>query len=189
MVEKINAYEQNARFAPSEETNSNLVSEKSKKTRKLGVPLVGMQATSKISIQTMPKPRSTKSSSNHMMYSQYKTSKSHNKLETLDIPRYKLDRRLAERGRSSRRSAKSPSGSRGRTAREPGRRPSFKVSKIKTMPASRSVYNGFGRDSVRRSIKRTTLYAKDDGNEAVRVLTNLCLNPLARSRGSACMMW
>lgn len=39
--------------------------------------------------------------------------------------------------------------------------------------------------------KRKTLYAKDaDGEEAVRVLSNLCLNPLARnSKRASFMMW
>lgn len=39
--------------------------------------------------------------------------------------------------------------------------------------------------------KRKTLYAKDtDGEEAVRVLTSLCLNPLARnSKRASFMMW
>lgn len=84
------------------------------------------------------------------------------------------------------------------------KKPSFKVARTGTFPAkvfrSRVVGGEFfeirktgslkRKSSVRRSDKRRTLYAKDDGEEAVEVLTNLCLNPLARSskRGSF-MMW
>jgi len=39
------------------------------------------------------------------------------------------------------------------------------------------------------SAKRTTLYAKDDGDEAVQVLKSLCLNPLARANPEEDMMW
>ena len=47
----------------------------------------------------------------------------------------------------------------------------------------------FGRSVTRHSVKRSTLYAKDEGNEAAEVLTSLCLNPLARTKSATNMMW
>lgn len=48
----------------------------------------------------------------------------------------------------------------------------------------------FGRRSLKAAAaKRTTLYAKDDGEEAVQVLKGLCLNPLARVNPETDMMW
>lgn len=53
-----------------------------------------------------------------------------------------------------------------------------------------SLVDTFGRKSIKTgSTKRTTLYAKDDGEEAVQVLKNLCLNPLARANPETDMMW
>lgn len=53
-----------------------------------------------------------------------------------------------------------------------------------------SLVDTFGKKPVKASsAKRTTLYAKDDGEEAVQVLKNLCLNPLARSNSETDMMW
>lgn len=51
-----------------------------------------------------------------------------------------------------------------------------------------SLVDTFGRIKA-GSAKRTTLYAKDDGEEAVQVLKNLCLNPLARANPEMDMMW
>lgn len=53
-----------------------------------------------------------------------------------------------------------------------------------------SLMDTFGRKSLKNaSMKRTTLYAKDDGKEPVQVLKNLCLNPLARNNPETDMMW
>lgn len=53
-----------------------------------------------------------------------------------------------------------------------------------------SLVDTFGRKSMKLgSAKRTTLYAKDDGEEAVQVLKSLCLNPLARANPETDMMW
>lgn len=53
-----------------------------------------------------------------------------------------------------------------------------------------SLVDTFGRKSIKTgSAKRTTLYAKDDGEEAVQVLKSLCLNPLARANPEMDMMW
>lgn len=53
-----------------------------------------------------------------------------------------------------------------------------------------SLVDTFGRKSIKTgSAKRTTLYAKDDGEEAVQVLKSLCLNPLARANPETDMMW
>lgn len=53
-----------------------------------------------------------------------------------------------------------------------------------------SLVDTFGKKSFKGgNTKRTTLYAKDDGKDAVEVLKNLCLNPLARSNPEADMMW
>lgn len=51
-----------------------------------------------------------------------------------------------------------------------------------------SLVDTFGRIKA-GSAKRTTLYAKDDGEEAVQVLKSLCLNPLARANPETDMMW
>lgn len=61
------------------------------------------------------------------------------------------------------------------------RRPGIKAS---------SLVDTFGRKWIKGgSAKRTTLYAKDDGEEAVQVLKNLCLNPLARANPETDMIW
>lgn len=53
-----------------------------------------------------------------------------------------------------------------------------------------SLVDTFGRKSIKEgSGKRTTLYAKDDGEEPVQVLKSLCLNPLARANPETDMMW
>jgi len=53
-----------------------------------------------------------------------------------------------------------------------------------------SLVDTFGRRSIKGgSTKRTTLYAKDDGEEPVQVLKSLCLNPLARANSEMNMMW
>lgn len=53
-----------------------------------------------------------------------------------------------------------------------------------------SLIDTLSRRSLKRgSAKRATLYAKDDGDEAVQVLKSLCLNPLARTNPEADMMW
>jgi len=53
-----------------------------------------------------------------------------------------------------------------------------------------SLVDTFGRKSIKGgSAKRTTLYAKDDGEEPVQVLKSLCLNPLARANPETNMMW
>ncbi|KYN03969.1 hypothetical protein ALC62_05173, partial [Cyphomyrmex costatus] len=53
-----------------------------------------------------------------------------------------------------------------------------------------SLMNTFGRKSIKSgNTKRTTLYAKDDGEESIQVLKSLCLNPLARANPETDMMW
>lgn len=89
------------------------------------------------------------------------------------------------------------------------KRPSFKADRVNSMPykqrysrrnalekiGSKDVRthgksSSFGQRSIdKRSLKRSTLYAKDEGTEAAEVLTNLCLNPLARNKGASNMMW
>lgn len=85
-------------------------------------------------------------------------------------------------------------------------RPSFKAKKTGTFSSRGSVKrNGksIGRknkenciaDSLRRkslengSSKRQTLYARDNGDDAVQVLKGLCLNPLARTKSETDMIW
>ncbi|KAK9296697.1 hypothetical protein QLX08_009369 [Tetragonisca angustula] len=86
------------------------------------------------------------------------------------------------------------------------RRPSFKAKRIGTF-SSKSTTKRKGRShgrtdkentltgSFRRksfgtgSVKRQTLYARDDGEEAVQVLKSLCLNPLARTKSETDMIW
>lgn len=87
------------------------------------------------------------------------------------------------------------------------KRPSFKAGRTNPMPYKqrysrrngarttsqdgRKVNGGTLRNgnSTRQSTKRSTLYARDEGNEAVEALANLCLNPLARNKGAANMIW
>ena len=53
-----------------------------------------------------------------------------------------------------------------------------------------SLVDTFGRKSIKGgNAKRTTLYAKDDGEEPVQVLKSLCLNPLARANPETDIMW
>lgn len=89
-------------------------------------------------------------------------------------------------------------------SRRKHRRSSFTVTKVgslssknsfKRMPRrygikASSLVDTFGRKSIKEgSAKRTTLYAKDDGEEPVQVLKSLCLNPLARANPEMDMMW
>lgn len=96
------------------------------------------------------------------------------------------------------------------------RQPSFKVGRINaTLPARHSRDSSFEKlsritfrsvkgeakrnspllgsfrrkSSNRGKDKRKTLYAKADGDDAANVLSNLCLNPLARSKEAANMIW
>lgn len=90
----------------------------------------------------------------------------------------------------------------GSIRKKPSRRPSFRNSRINSLPFKQRSYrrmesgqNEKGRvdgslkrrSFARRSFKRATLYAKDDGSEAVDVLSRLCLNPMARNKGT--MIW
>ncbi|EZA51159.1 hypothetical protein X777_10284 [Ooceraea biroi] len=95
----------------------------------------------------------------------------------------------------------------GRSRRKHFRRSSFTATKVGSLSSKNSFkktarskrYSGIRTRSLmdtlsRRSLKgesakRTTLYAKDDGDEAVRVLKSLCLNPLARTNPETDMMW
>ncbi|KAL2725674.1 Tetraspanin-11 [Vespula squamosa] len=52
-----------------------------------------------------------------------------------------------------------------------------------------SLINTLDRKVSKRNAKRRTLYARDDGEEAVQALKNLCLNPLARNESQEDMMW
>lgn len=49
--------------------------------------------------------------------------------------------------------------------------------------------NTLDRKVFKGNAKRRTLYARDDGEEAVQALKNLCLNPLARNESQENMMW
>lgn len=81
------------------------------------------------------------------------------------------------------------------------KRRSFKVAKVgslstrKVLKAGRdnsekeSIICRFGGSFGRRSGKRTTLYAKNGGDEAVTALKTLCLNPLARNSRGDVMIW
>ncbi|KAF7414358.1 hypothetical protein HZH68_002847 [Vespula germanica] len=52
-----------------------------------------------------------------------------------------------------------------------------------------SLTNTLDRKVSKGNAKRRTLYARDDGEEAVQALKNLCLNPLARNESQEDMMW
>ncbi|KAK2579818.1 hypothetical protein KPH14_008697 [Odynerus spinipes] len=52
-----------------------------------------------------------------------------------------------------------------------------------------SLTNTLDRKGFRGVAKRRTLYARDDGEEAVQALKNLCLNPLARNESQEDMIW
>lgn len=53
-----------------------------------------------------------------------------------------------------------------------------------------SLVDTFDRKLIKaNNAKRTTVYAKDNREEAVQVLKKLCLNPLARTNSEADMMW
>ncbi|KZC10164.1 hypothetical protein WN55_01147, partial [Dufourea novaeangliae] len=86
------------------------------------------------------------------------------------------------------------------------RRPSFKAKHIGTFSSrnstrhtckshiKRSKENSVNGSTRRKSFetestKRQTLYARDDGDDAVQVLKNLCLNPLARTKSETDMIW
>ncbi|XP_018353522.1 PREDICTED: uncharacterized protein LOC108755165 [Trachymyrmex septentrionalis] len=89
-------------------------------------------------------------------------------------------------------------------SRRKHRRSSFTMAKVgslssknsfKRMPRrygikASSLVDTFGRKSIKGgNAKRTTLYAKDDGEEPVQVLKSLCLNPLARANPETDIMW
>lgn len=89
-------------------------------------------------------------------------------------------------------------------SRRKHRRSSFTVTKVGSLSSKNSfkrvprrygikassLMDTFGRKSIREgSAKRTTLYAKDDGEEPVQVLKSLCLNPLARANPETDMIW
>ncbi|XP_017759384.1 PREDICTED: uncharacterized protein LOC108550207 [Eufriesea mexicana] len=86
------------------------------------------------------------------------------------------------------------------------RQPSFKAKKTGTFSSKSSIKQKARLDgrknkensltnSLRRksfdvgTTKRRTLYARDDGEDAVQVLKNLCLNPLARTKSETDMIW
>nr|XP_033326873.1 uncharacterized protein LOC117220732 [Megalopta genalis]XP_033326874.1 uncharacterized protein LOC117220732 [Megalopta genalis] len=87
------------------------------------------------------------------------------------------------------------------------RRPSFKAKKVGTFSSSknsmrhtckshikRNKENSMADNARRKSpdaenAKRQTLYARDDGEDSVQVLKNLCLNPLARTKSETDMIW
>ncbi|KAG5315074.1 CD63 protein, partial [Acromyrmex insinuator] len=92
----------------------------------------------------------------------------------------------------------------GGRSRRKHRRSSFTMAKMgslssknsfKRMPRrygikASSLVDTFGRKSIKGgNAKRTTLYAKDDGEEPVQVLKSLCLNPLARANPETDIMW
>lgn len=87
-----------------------------------------------------------------------------------------------------------------------GRQPSFKAKKTGTFSSKSSIRRKARSDgrrnkensltsSLRRksfdagTTKRRTLYARDDGEDAVQVLKSLCLNPLARTKSETDMIW
>lgn len=56
--------------------------------------------------------------------------------------------------------------------------------------SSLGMMDTIGRRSLKgANAKRATLYARDDGHDAVQVLKSLCLNPLARTNPETDMMW
>lgn len=86
------------------------------------------------------------------------------------------------------------------------RRPSFKTKKSGTTFSSKSTMKrrrrsdgrkdkentltgSLRRNSYEAGSKRQTLYARDDGEDAVQVLKSLCLNPLARTKSETDMIW
>lgn len=86
------------------------------------------------------------------------------------------------------------------------RRSSFKARKIGTFSSKSSVKRSGKSDTKRNKensvdgstrwksvdaeiAKRQTLYARDDGEDAVQVLKSLCLNPLARTKSETDMIW
>ncbi|KAI4501780.1 hypothetical protein M0802_003115 [Mischocyttarus mexicanus] len=52
-----------------------------------------------------------------------------------------------------------------------------------------SLTNTLDKKFFKGNTKRRALYARDDGDEAVQALKNLCLNPLARNESQEEMMW
>ena len=77
------------------------------------------------------------------------------------------------------------------------RRPSFKTKKPGTSSSKNSLKRKNKSDVKKNkentfepgNSKRQTLYARDDGEDAVQVLKNLCLNPLARTKSETGMIW
>lgn len=86
------------------------------------------------------------------------------------------------------------------------RRPSFKTKKTGTLSSKNSIKRTYrshakrnkensmagstrGKSFEAESNKRQTLYARDDGEDAVQVLKSLCLNPLARTKSETDMIW
>lgn len=68
------------------------------------------------------------------------------------------------------------------------RRPSFKTCKKMNTISSR---NSFKRNNtgLNNHVKRRTVYARDDGDDAVKALKDLCINPMARNKSEIGMIW
>ena len=198
VVQKISAYEENSCCNRQERRiDSRLGMTEIKKHKKIGVPLVGMHNACGLPvIAHWQTSRLSKSSARRPVSRSHRHSRSQSQTH----PRSRPCQDSGELNLKQRWLPKE--GSRHTSARKKvTKRPSFKASRVGTFPAKKvfkTVGRDFERESMifrlggsfgRRSGKRTTLYAKDRGEEAVNALKKLCLNPLARNNKGDVMMW
>lgn len=201
VLQKISVYESNAR-ASGRSSELVRLSNSDRKNRTLGVPLVGMHNACGLPIigYSWPEKNITRLCLTGEFAGRLETHQG-----TYEKQRKKIKKRRApqpgddDNRMASRRTITSIDSS-GRN--KILKRPSFKNSRINSLSFKQRSYRRiesgkddriFGslrrRSFARRSIKRATLYAKDDGSEAVDVLTTLCLNPMARNKGAINMIW
>lgn len=176
VVQKISTYEENARRSVA---GSSPFGRNQKKCR-IGVPLVGMHNACGLPVVAWPECKDSKNLGNSIRNPRYRSrTQPKRRTSNQEEPEHSRTRKFATRSSLPKKRLL--------------RKASFKNSRTNTLPAFKSLGLQMQKsrdfDVTRMSSKRKTLYAKDDGNEAVGVLTSLCLNPLARSRNGAYMMW
>ena len=198
VVQKINAYEENSCCISEERRiNSRLGMTEMKEHKSIGVPLVGMHNACGLPvIAHWQSSRLSKSSSTGQIFG----SQRHLRSRSQTHPKRRATQDLGESHLKSGWTVIKKESRPLSAMKDVDKRPSFKAFRNGIFSAKKGLETGrdADRESIicrfsgsfsRRSGKRTTLYAKDGGDEAVYALKNLCLNPLARNNKGEVMIW
>lgn len=197
VVQKISAYEENSCCIRKERwVDPRLGMTEIMQHKLIGVPLVGLHnACGMPVIGHWQKSRLSKSSSRENFLRGHKYLRSWNQTHPKRREPQELGETVFKTGWPN-----NQEGSRSSSTRKKvDKRLSFKASTIGAFPAKvlkperdvdrKSIICRFSGSFGRRIGKRTTLYAKDGGVEAVDALKRLCLNPLARNNKADVMLW